>query len=384
MAVVNLGNDSLLMGRRRRRSRRRRGESDSAPASYSETATAEAPALEVKPTSSNFFERLHISEETRKKLGLAPVARSIPQEEPAPTREAPSLPAPAPQEAPASEEAEGQEAPQTMGRRYKRVSLRSFIKSFRRMNKAQRRAAWRAIPKAQKAAWLFIAGPILLPLIAAAGVAVTSTAALNPVAAAAMIARASRRKRRGRTPHTLAAFVRNFRRMSPAERRAAWRAIPRIRKAAWLMLAGPLLLPLLAAAGVVVTSTAAAAPFALLAIRARIKKRRARLAALRRQQVEAHTRVIMSIQNGDKTGEAKAIVDETNAKSEIATETNALKSDEDQVSTVHKDAGGTGEEEKTPEASPEAVAAAEAGGVKKKSNAAALVPLGALAALMFL
>ena len=329
MAVVNLGNDSLLMGRRRRRSRRR--------AAYQEPEEAASSAI------------------------AHPTREPEPQAQPEPE--------PEPQQEP--------DAPQTMGRGYRRVSLRSFIKSFRKMNKAQRRAAWRAIPKAQKAAWLFVAGPILLPLIAAAGVAVTSTAALMPVTTAALIARRRRKRGGGRTPHTLTAFIRNFRRMSPAERRAAWRAIPRYRKAAWLLLAGPVILPMLAAAGIVITSTAAAAPFALLAIRSRIKKRRARLAALRRQQVQAHERVLV-------TGDTKAIVEDTNLKSEIATETNALKSDEDQVSTVNKDAGGTGEEEKTPEVSPEAVAAAEAGGVKKKSNMAAALPLAALAALMFL
>lgn len=284
-----------------------------------------------------------------------------------------------------------------MGRRSRskerKESVFSFVRKFRKMSKDERRSTWRAISPQRKAAFMLVAAPALIPLLAAAGIAATGAAAAMPLTAAAIARRAAKKARkRTKYPRTLAGFMREFRSMSKEERREAWKSIPRARKAAWLLLAGPALLPLLAAAGIAITGAAAAAPGAFLMLRKRIKARRERLARLNREVVEARAEAVDAHNSGNTAGEAAAIQKEVNAKSEIATETTALKSEEEQVSAVNRDAGGTGTEETTPEVSPEAVRAADTGTTatppepepKKKGNAAALIPIGALAALMFL
>jgi hypothetical protein len=346
MSIVSLddtmsGETSLLMGRRRRRRQSRRARRSAE--SYEDSAPQ---SVEQEPQPQ----------------------RAQPQQEQEPEQE--------------------QESPQTMGRRASRgPSLARFIRDFKKMNRQQRREAWRAIPKERKAAWLLIAGPVLLPLIAAAGVAVTATAAAMPFTAA-MIARKAmlKARKRNKYPRTLVGFVREFRRMSKEERRDAWRSIPKARKAAWLLLAGPVLLPLLAAAGVAITATASAAPFAFLALRKRIIARRKRLAELHRTAQEAHSEAVTATANGDTNAASVALAKEATAKSEISTETSALSNEENQVSQVNKDAGGTGTESTTPEVSPEAIKAADAGTEEqpKKGNVVAALPLAALAALMFL
>jgi hypothetical protein len=210
----------------------------------------------------------------------------------------------------------------------------------------------------------------------------------------AVIAARKAKKRRGKTkyPRTLGGFIKAFRKMSKSERRAAWKSIPKTKKAAWLLIAGPVLLPLLAAAAVTITGAAAAAPGAFFALRKRIKARRARIAALNRRVVVARATAIEARKTGNTSAEAQAIQAEMSAKSEIASETTALYSEEKQVSQVNRDAGGTGTEEMTEEVSAEGLAKANSGTTAtapgdeapKKGNAAALIPMAALAAFMFL
>lgn len=156
-----------------------------------------------------------------------------------------------------------------------------------------------------------------------------------------LLGKAKRKRAKG----SIIKFIGNFRKMKPAERKAAWRKIPKIKRAALLLTAGPVILPLLAAAGVAVTATAAAAPMTFTALTRRIVKRKQKVAAAKRKAAQARQAVSTTqVRRAPAAQQARAVAQAAAAESEAATEQAALQADEAQYDDVASQAASAAEE----------------------------------------